>query len=125
MESWKSDILDKIVFILSFRTHSNNCSCIICRIIGQKEGRALAETVTEAERDGDTVGIVICDGHLPNFRPQCSVKTASHKHRELHDRQRTFRMFVLSGVERACHFAQRETRRGESWKRARQPSTMK
>lgn len=107
MESWKSDILDKIMFILSFRTDSNNCSCIICsRIIGQKEGRALAETVSEGKRDLDTFAIVICDGHLPNFRPQSSVRTASHKDRELHDSQITFRMLVLSEVERDCHFAQ-------------------
>lgn len=63
-------MLDEIMFILSFQTHSNNCSCIICgRLIGQ-EGRALAETVTEAKGDQDTVGIVICDGHLPNFWPR-------------------------------------------------------
>ena len=78
MEYWKSDILNKIMFILSFRAHSNSGPCFICSaVIGQKEGRAWAETVTEANRDKGTFGIVIFDGHLSNLRPQKSVKTIS------------------------------------------------
>lgn len=106
MDYWKSDILNKIMFI-SFHAHSNSGPCFICKtIIGQKEGRAQAEIVTEVNTDKDTFGAVIFDGHLPNFRPQKSAKTESHEHRELHGSQITFRMFVPSEVERGCHFAQ-------------------
>ena len=78
MEYWKSDILNKIMFILSFHAHSNSGPCFICStIIGQKEGRARAETVTEANRDKGTFGVVIFDGHLSNLRPQKSVQTIS------------------------------------------------
>lgn len=65
MDYLESDILNKIVFISSFHVHSNSGPCFICNtIIGQKEGRALAETGTEANRDKDTSGVVIFDEHL-------------------------------------------------------------
>lgn len=68
----------------------------------------MAKTVTEAKRDTDVFGIVICDGHLPNFRPWSSNNEGreTHKDRELRGSQITFRVLVLSEAERDCHFAQ-------------------
>lgn len=61
----------------------------------------MVKTATEAERDKDASGIVICDGHLANFRPQSSSCEGreSHKDRELYRSRITFRMFMLSKVE--------------------------
>lgn len=98
------------MFILSFHICWNSFTRFIWRTItGQKEGRAQVKTVTEAKRDKDAFGIVICDGLLANFGPQNSNSEGreSHKDRELCDSQIPFKMFKLSEVERDCHFAER------------------
>ena len=65
----------------------------------------MVKTITEAKRDKDAFGIVICDG-LTSGQHSNSEDRESHKDRELYDCQITFRMFKLSEVEGDCRFAE-------------------